>query len=289
MQTGKLLDAEAGGHEPLDKTGERLLTDVCDNNVLEHLHRYGVAMEFCRGRRVLDIASGEGYGSNLIATVAESVRGVDISADAVAHARGKYRRPNLEYVQGSADAVPLPDASVDVVVSFETVEHHDRHAEMMSEIRRVLRPGGLLVISSPDKLNYTDLSGVKNPYHVKELYREEFHALVRAHFANTSMLLQRVVYGSLLAPEGGARGFVEYEGSFDSMSAYEELRRPLYNLCVASDGPLPQMPVSFYGGWEVFHAALLDAHRLGEEAVSASRAFRIGRAITWPARKLFGR
>jgi SAM-dependent methyltransferase len=289
MRMEKLLDAEAGNLKPLDSTGERLLTEQCNHIVLEHLHRYGVALEFCRGRRVLDIASGEGYGSNLLAGVAESVRGVDISDEAVAHARLKYRRPNLEYLQGSADAVPLPDASVDTVVSFETIEHHDLHAEMLAEIKRVLRPGGLLVISSPDKLNYTDLSAAKNPYHVKELYREEFHALVKEHFANTLMLLQRVVYGSLLAPEGGARGFVEYEGSFDSTSAYEELRHPLYNLCVASDEPLPPMPVSFYGSWEVFQAALLDAHRLGEEVVSASRAFRIGRAITWPARKLFGR
>jgi SAM-dependent methyltransferase len=285
----KLLDAEAGNHKPLDDTGERLLAGGCDANTLEHLHRYGVALDFCRGRRVLDIASGEGYGSNLIATVAESVRGVDISADAVAHARGKYRRPNLEYIQGSADRIPLPDAAVDTVVSFETIEHHDRHAEMMSEIKRVLRPGGVLVISSPDKLNYTDLSAAKNPYHVKELYREEFHALVKAHFANTVMLLQRVVYGSLLAPESDARGFAEYEGDFDSARAYEELRSPLYNVCVASDEPLPQMRVSFYGGWEVFQAALLDARRVGGESVSASRAFRIGRAITWPARRLFGR
>jgi SAM-dependent methyltransferase len=290
MQMGKLLDAEAaGGLKPLPETGERLLTEKRDNNTLEHLHRYSVALEFCRGKRVLDIASGEGYGSNLLASVAESVRGVDISEDAVAHARRKYRRPNLEYIQGSAAAIPLPDASVDAVVSFETIEHHDLHAEMLAEIRRVLRPGGVLVISSPDKLNYTDIPGVINPFHVKELYREEFHALVKAHFANTSMLLQRVVYGSLLAPEADARGFVEYEGGFDSTSAYGEMRGPLYNLCVASDEPLPPMPVSFYGSWEIFQAALLDAHKLGEEVVSESRAFRLGRAITWPARKLFGR
>src|SRR5215207_9384045 len=157
---------------PLPDTGERLHTDVCDNNTLEHLHRYGIALDFCRGRRVLDVASGEGYGSNLLASVAEGVKGVDISEDAVSHARLKYRRPNLEYLQGSADAIPLPDASIDTVVSFETIEHHDRHAEMLAEIKRVLRPNGVLVISSPDKLNYTDIPGVINPFHVKELYRE---------------------------------------------------------------------------------------------------------------------
>ena len=223
------------------------------------------------------------------AGVAESVKGVDISEEAVAHARQKYSKPNLEYSQGSADAVPLGDASVDVVVSFETIEHHDRHAEMMSEVKRVLRPGGVLVISSPDKLNYSDLPNTSNPFHVKELYREEFYALVKGHFANVEMLSQRVVYGSLVAPVRGARGFLEYAGNFDEVRASGELRRPTYNLCVASDVALPQVPVSLYDGWRVFEAALEDARRRGENAVTESRAYRVGRALTWPARKLLRR
>lgn len=276
----------------LDNTGERLLTDEWNYTSLEHLHRYGVALDFCRGRRVLDIASGEGYGSNLLADVAQSVRGVDISEEAVEHARRKYRRPNLEYLQGSADAIPLDASTVDTVVSFETIEHHDRHAEMMAEIKRVLRPEGVLVISSPDKLNYTDLPGTSNPFHVKELYREEFHALVKEQFANVEMLSQRVAYGSLIAPEAGARGFVEYGGGFEEMSASEQLLGPVYNLCVASDAPLAPMTVSFYDGKRVFEA-MLEALRLQCErdvrAVLESRAYRLGRALTWPARKLLGR
>jgi SAM-dependent methyltransferase len=273
---------------PLPETGERLLTGVCDNNALEHLHRYGLALDFCRGRRVLDIASGEGYGSNLLASVAESVKGVDISEEAVTHARRKYGRPNLEYLRGSADAVPLPDASVETVISFETIEHHDRHAEMLSEIKRVLRPGGVLVISSPDRLNYTDATGVSNPFHVRELYREEFHALLRAHFANVWALSQRVVYGSLIAPEAGAEGFREYWGDFAEVRASEGLRAPLYNLCVASDAGLPSLPASLYDGRRAFEAALEEARQMGARAVTESRAYRLGRALTWPARKLLG-
>lgn len=274
---------------PLPDTGERLHTDVCDNYALEHLHRYGLALDLCRGRRVLDIASGEGYGSNLLASVAESVRGVDISEEAVSHARLKYRRPNLEYLQGSAAAIPLPDASIDTAVSFETIEHHDRHAEMMAEIKRVLRPNGVLVISSPDKLNYTDIPGVINPFHVKELYREEFHALVRAHFENVWALSQRVVYGSLVAPEGGAEGFREYWGSFEEVHAERQLRGPIYNLCVASDAELPPMPASFYDGRSVFEAVVEGARQQGARGVVESRAYRLGRALTWPARALLGR
>jgi SAM-dependent methyltransferase len=290
------------GAHPLPLTGERLLTGEPDEVTLEHLHRYALALDFCRGRRVLDIASGEGYGSNLLAGVAESVKGVDISAEAVEHARGKYRRPNLEFLRGAADDVPLPPGSVDTAVSFETIEHHDRHVEMLAELKRVLRPDGLLVISSPDKLHYTDLRGVTNPFHVKELYREEFHALVGGHFRHVRALSQRIVYGSLIAPEGGARDFREYGGDFEEVRASAELVGPVYNLCVASDAPLAPLPVSLYGGWRVFEATVAAAQRATAAAAEVGRqrerevrslvespSFRLGRAITWPVRKILGR
>ena len=135
-------------------TGERLETHESGQGMLEHLHRYGVALEFCRHKDVLDIASGEGYGSNLLAKVARNITGVDISADTVREASEKYatRQKNLQFIEGSAAAIPAKAASFDVVVSFETIEHHDKHEEMMAEIKRVLRPGGMLIISSPDKL-----------------------------------------------------------------------------------------------------------------------------------------
>lgn len=298
--TGTTAESPATGAQPLPPTGERLLTDAWDDTTLEHLHRYGVALDFCRGRRVLDIASGEGYGSNLLAGVAERVTGVDISEEAVAHARRKYRRPNLEYLRGSADDIPVAAGAVEAVVSFETIEHHDRHAEMMAEFKRVLRPGGVLVISSPDKLHCSDLTGMVNPFHVKELYREEFHALVREHFGHVEALSQRIVYGSLVAPEGGARGFREYEGGFDEVRASEQLRGPIYNLCVASDAPLAPLPVSLYGGWRVFESAVRAGHQAGVEAqrlhqerevraLLESPTFRLGRALTWPVRKILGR
>ncbi|HEX5705407.1 MAG TPA: class I SAM-dependent methyltransferase [Pyrinomonadaceae bacterium] len=272
----------------LSATGERLLTTGYGDNSLEHLHRYGLALQFCSGKRVLDIASGEGYGSGLLAHVAESVTGVDISDETVAHAREKYRRPNLKFLQGAADSIPLPEASCDVVVSFETIEHHDRHDEMMGEIKRVLSSDGMLIISSPDKLNYSEDPQINNPFHVKELYREEFHVLVRKYFANVEGLSQKIFYGSLIAPEDDARGFTHYEGGFEDLTAFAELQRPIYNLCVASDAPLPALPVSLYAGWQVFEAALDSARQNGENAVIQSRAYRIGRALTWPARKLLG-
>jgi SAM-dependent methyltransferase len=273
----------------LENTGERLLTEVCDRNTLEHLHRYALATTFCRGKDVLDIASGEGYGAHILAGTASTVAGVDISAEAVAHAIRKYQKSNLKFVQGSVVEIPLETNSVDVVVSFETIEHHARHEEMMSEIKRVLRPEGVLVISSPDKLNYTDIPAVINPFHVKELYREEFLALVRSCFANVAALSQRVAYGSVVAPENGAEGFTEYWGSFEEVGAASTVRNPMYNLCIASDAALNPIPASFFDGEKVFEAIIEDVRRQATNAVMESRAFRLGRALTWPARVLFRR
>ena len=151
---------------------------------LEHLHRYHWAAQFSRGKRVLDIACGEGYGSEILARSATHVIGVDLSEDAVVHASRKYRRNNLEFLVGSCDRIPVPDGRIDLVVSFETIEHHDRHQEMMREIKRVLYPEGILIISSPDKYVYSDIPGYKNEFHVKELYAREFEALLKEHFAN---------------------------------------------------------------------------------------------------------
>lgn len=99
----------------------------------------------------MDIASGEGYGSSLLSKSALSVIGVDIDNDSIENAKIKYTCPNLEFRQGSTSNVPVPDNSVDVVVSFETIEHHDKHEEMMLEIKRVLTATGTLIMSSLTK------------------------------------------------------------------------------------------------------------------------------------------
>jgi len=136
---------------PLDWTGERLTTATAGQTEIEHLHRYFLARALCRGRDVLDVAAGEGYGSHLLAQVARSVTGVDVAPNAVAHAARVYRGPNLRFVQGDARHLPVDDAAVDIVVSFETIEHLYEHDEFLGEVRRVLRPGGRFVVSTPER------------------------------------------------------------------------------------------------------------------------------------------
>ena len=167
---------------------------------LEHLHRYLLARELSHGRRVLDIACGEGYGSDLLAEVASSVVGVDIVAEVVQHARIRYQRPNLAFAAGSCAAIPLADGSIDVVVCFETLEHHDQHDQMMREVTRVLRPDGLLIISSPDRHEYSEVPGYRNPFHAQELDRSEFARLLESHFSHVRLIGQRIRAGSIVGP-----------------------------------------------------------------------------------------
>ncbi|MEO7916253.1 MAG: class I SAM-dependent methyltransferase, partial [Dokdonella sp.] len=108
----------------LEFTGERFTPECVREIWYEHWHRYAFARSFCAGKRVLDAACGEGYGSNLLADVAAEVVGVDLSEQAIKHARARYgTRQNLRFE--SADATALPDLGerFDIIVSFETLEH----------------------------------------------------------------------------------------------------------------------------------------------------------------------
>src|SRR5439155_25446133 len=109
--------------------------------------------------------------------------GVDIAPDAVAHAARTYQAPNLHFAAGHCSRLPLADRSVDVVVSFETIEHITAQEEFLGEIRRVLRPDGVLVMSSPDRAVYSGPGTEPNPFHVKELDLAEFRALPSSRFA----------------------------------------------------------------------------------------------------------
>ena len=142
--------------EKLDFTGERFTPECVREINYEHLHRYAFALELVRGKRVLDAACGEGYGSALLAGAASSVSAVDISEQAVQHARGRYQASNLDFHASDCRDLPFASDEFDCIVSFETLEHLQDHDGLMQEFRRVLKPGGFLLLSSPDKAVYTD-------------------------------------------------------------------------------------------------------------------------------------
>jgi 2-polyprenyl-3-methyl-5-hydroxy-6-metoxy-1,4-benzoquinol methylase len=170
----KVVDAQ------LDDTGERMIPEFHLGRLIyaEHLVRYQVALDLVRGKTVLDIASGSGYGSAMLATTAAHVHGVDISEEAVEYARANFRRDNVDFTVGSATDIPLADDSVDVVVTFETIEHVDDYLKFLSEIGRVLKSDGIAIISTPNDLEFAE----GNHFHLHEFERDELLELVHRQF-----------------------------------------------------------------------------------------------------------
>ena len=173
-----------------DNTGERMVPEVADRFTFwEHVYRYAFAARFVVGKRVLDIACGEGYGATALQKAgAAHVIGVDVSEDACVHARKRY---GLDARPGSAEQIPLPDNCVDIVVSFETIEHVRDPGRFLDECARVLAPGGRLVISTPDKDVYTGRLGTRNRHHCAEMTAEEFASAIRARFHDARFYTQR--------------------------------------------------------------------------------------------------
>ena len=181
-------------------TGERFLPECAGEMIYEHWHRYLMVRDYVAGKRVLDVASGEGYGSHLLSKAALNVVGADISADAVAHANSRYANENVRYVTADCTKIPEPDASFDVIVSFETIEHMTAHEAFMREVDRLLAPGGLFIISSPNRPEYSDKTGYRNEFHVKELDRAELKALLDPHFPAQAWFAQRAAFHSMVWP-----------------------------------------------------------------------------------------
>lgn len=221
-------------------TGERFTPECVREIWYEHWHRYAFAAPIARGRRVLDAACGEGYGSALLAQHGAEVLGVDISAEAIGHARRRYSViPGLRFQTMDVTALELPEASFDLVVSFETLEHLAEHDALLQGFRRVLKPDGLLLISSPDKATYSDASGHVNPFHVRELYRAEFEALLRRHFPAYRLYGQKLLFQSVLWPVDGQAGPAQASAlSVGSLALRPGIpQAPIYFLAVAALDP----------------------------------------------------
>ena len=240
-------------------TGERYVPTESGQIRLEHVHRYVVARELANAKTVLDIACGEGYGSAMLAPVAKRVIGVDISEDAIAHARSCYGAfKNLSFIAGSATSIPMDDASVDLVVSFETIEHLAEQDEMLAEIRRVLKRDGTLLLSSPNRTIYSELSGYQNEYHVKELDFAELEALLLRHFPCVQFLSQRLTAGSLISGSTGnregLRSFIDADNA--PSEGAPDILKPVYFLALCSNqensARLPQPSMFFSKTYDVF-------------------------------------
>ena len=184
-------------------TGERVIPGEVDIDLLnEHLARYAFAARLARGKRVLDAGCGAGYGSAELAEMAETVTGVDVAPEAIAYAREHYSLPNLKFEQASCCALPFADGSFDLVAAFEVIEHLEDWRGFLAETRRVLGANGQLVVSTPNRLYYTESRGLEgaNPFHVHEFDFAEFTAELQAVFPHVSLFLENHVEGVTFQP-----------------------------------------------------------------------------------------
>jgi 2-polyprenyl-3-methyl-5-hydroxy-6-metoxy-1,4-benzoquinol methylase len=177
------------GVPPLELTGERTLPDVPAENYWyqRHVAVYRWIAERCAGLDVVDMACGEGYGSDLLARRALSVTGVDANPDAHEHARLKYTRPGVRFVR---DLVESYDQRCDALVFLQTIEHVERPGEVLDHFKAMLRPGGTAYVSTPNVLTLAPEGAERsgNPWHLREYRPEEFRELCEASFDSVELL-----------------------------------------------------------------------------------------------------
>jgi 2-polyprenyl-3-methyl-5-hydroxy-6-metoxy-1,4-benzoquinol methylase len=183
--------SQPAGVPPLALTGERTLPDVPAENYWfrRHLAVYEwIAARVARGR-VIDMACGEGYGSDLLASQATSVVGLDANPEAYDHARARYVRGNLRFDRGMVENYGEP-GSFDAVVFLQTIEHVIDPRAVLEHMRGLLRPGGVVYVSTPNVLTLAPAGAPKsgNPWHLREYQAPEFRSLAESVFGSVELL-----------------------------------------------------------------------------------------------------
>jgi 2-polyprenyl-3-methyl-5-hydroxy-6-metoxy-1,4-benzoquinol methylase len=177
------------GVPPLHLTGERTLPDVPEENYWYRRHRvvYEWIAQRAHGRRVVDLACGEGYGSAVLAATAELVVGVDANPDAFEHARLKYAGGNLAFER---DMIETWSGDADCVVFLQTIEHVQDPDAVLARLRDLVGPRGVVYVSTPNVLTLAPKGAERsgNPWHVREYRPQEFRALCARHFASVDLL-----------------------------------------------------------------------------------------------------
>lgn len=252
-------------------TGERFTPECVREMWYEHYHRYAFARAAAVGKRVADVACGEGYGSAMLAQVASEVVGLDISGEAIAHARSRYSAlETLRFEQGDASRLPWPDASFDLVTSFETLEHLHAQEELVAGFARILGADGVLLISSPDRKTYSDERGFQNEFHVRELYRDELVDLLERHFKVVRLYCQKLLFQSVIwQPESSRPVAVMHTSAADGSVVDEGRYAAVYYVavCAQKESALPILP-----GLDLFGDAAESVYRHYEHEIRKNMA-----------------
>jgi 2-polyprenyl-3-methyl-5-hydroxy-6-metoxy-1,4-benzoquinol methylase len=214
-------------------TGERVVPGKTPPFlVLEHLLRYRFAAPFSDGLRVLDVGCGTGYGTAILAETASLTIGVDSDPEAVHYAHHAYRRTHLSYTLADCRDLPFRDRSFELAVFFEVMEHIREQDRCLGELRRVLSPDGILILSTPNALRSTKVIEEENPFHHKELNEDELRELLRRHFNQVQLLYQsELCASSIQSPTLETTGPVEVVEDFSAAPA------PKYFIAVCGARP----------------------------------------------------
>jgi SAM-dependent methyltransferase len=246
----------------IDWTGERCVPWSDDLQVVyEHVHRYAFAAQLVAGKAVLDVGSGEGYGSAILGKTAASVLGIDVDPASVAHSRATHASDAVQFVEGSAlQLASRAREEFDVVVCFEVLEHVADHDRVLEGIAHVLREDGVLVLSTPDREPYNAAISEPNPFHVREVSAAELRELIRRRFAHVRVWRQTAIVGSRIAANEGdelVERFMHYEDG-DWVDVSEP--QPMYLVAIASNAELPALSRRSYfydSGFEAVTRPLL--------------------------------
>ncbi len=187
----------------MEFTGERIIPGKVEPDLYnEHLVRYLFSLQFAGSRKVLDLGCGTGYGARLMAETASEVIAADVSPEAIHYARENFSAAHLHYMLTDATHLSFASNSFDVVLCFEVIEHLTRQESLLKEIQRVLKSDGILIVSTPNRLFYTEERKLVNPYHTREFSFGEFRDLLGKYFAKVEVVYQNHI-PSILVGEAG--------------------------------------------------------------------------------------
>ncbi|MDQ6664895.1 MAG: methyltransferase domain-containing protein, partial [Acidobacteriota bacterium] len=251
----------------IEFTGERIIPGIDDVDLWnEHWSRYAFARQFAAGKSVLDAGCGTGYGSAHLALNAREVLGIDNSEEAVGYARAHFAQRNLRFEQGLCQSLPVADGSVDLIAAFEVIEHLPEWRKFLGDARRALTPGGLFLVSTPNKICYAESRREIGPnrYHVHEFEYAEFREALSEFFPHVSILAQNHGEAIAFRPLGFHS---RAKADLDAVDPVVQGESAHFLIAICSPQPLPEIASFVYlpGAANLLHDREQHIAKLEEE------------------------